>query len=958
MSTDVVFHWPITARETELHAVENSLAHGSGAILVGGPGVGKSLLLATALERASDQGRTVLSVGGASWNSGARAKGYASLGECLESVEPSTLDGTAADRPVVGIDDAHLVDAASGHRLHRLVAAGRLSVLATSRKDAPAPAGIDKLWVDRLIDHVEVAPFDSAALGDVLRARLGGHTDATTLERLWAATHGNALMLRELIDHAVEDGSLRCVNGTWVWEGLTERPGRRLSEVIRLGLRDLSHDELELVNMLAVAEPLEIDIAAASGLAHAAESLDLRGIVTVERNGTRVDLRLSVPLSRVVVASRMSGLTAQRLRRQVADAVERTGARRPEDVLRIVSLRIEAGLVPEREQLLTAARTAIRRRNFALAERLCLLALRDTPTEDSAPYGPVPDSVEYGAVLCRVVSYAAQRSDSPTDCVRAALLLGRVLIGKGCHQEAEAVLRTALGSGVEVPRAEFITAVHTRVINLAWRLQRVQAAGAVLDGAVATVGPEHAGILHGSRAMIAVMSDQLQDAVDIGETVLRAGDAGIAVTQTLVPVVAFARTELGDPAGALEMLNRYRDVSFDWDTDALVLLDALAARCSWLAGNLKDAADTLDAPRRYDSADRWPVLLQTVVARSRLLRLLGEPERAVALLRQAIAVETGHEWPATRAWPLAQLAGALAESGQHAEALRTLVEARSMQGEVVSHPIADDEIAYDRALVLAHTGDRSGAASCALELAERAEAGGRAVTAVMALHLAARIKENASYRFRARAQQLAAQCTGGVMRVMADHIQALADADGNALTKVSRQFREMDALPLAAEAAAQAARAHRAAGQRRKGREASAASQDLLRACAGTLPPWMVTETRRDSDIAPLTPREREVAALAATGMSNRDIAHRLVVSVRTVENHLHRIYHKLGITARNALRRGLEQAAAQSDGVRMSPMQLLRAHEPERTAASDADHGGRRTRKPGKLRLADRTAS
>ncbi|MEV6784308.1 helix-turn-helix transcriptional regulator [Streptomyces sp. NPDC051098] len=120
----------------------------------------------------------------------------------------------------------------------------------------------------------------------------------------------------------------------------------------------------------------------------------------------------------------------------------------------------------------------------------------------------------------------------------------------------------------------------------------------------------------------------------------------------------------------------------------------------------------------------------------------------------------------------------------------------------------------------------------------------------------------------------------------------------------------------------------------------------------------MVTETRRDSDIAPLTPREREVAALAATGMSNRDIAHRLVVSVRTVENHLHRIYHKLGITARNALRRGLEQAAAQSDGVRMSPMQLIRAHEPERTAASDGDHGGRRTRKTGKLRLADRTAS
>lgn len=958
MSTDVVFHWPITARDTELDAVESALGRGSGAILVGGSGVGKSLLLSTALERAADEGRTVLSVGGASWNSGTRAKGFGSLAECLESVEPSTLDGAAAERPVVGIDDAHLVDAASGHRLHRLVAAGRLSVLATSRKDAITPAGIDKLWVDRLIDHVEVAPFDRAALGDVLRARLGGHTDTSTLERLWAATHGNALMLRELIEHSLEDESLRCLNGTWVWQGLTERPGKRLSDVIRLGLRDLSHDENELVNMLAVAEPLEVDIAAASGLAHAAESLDLRGIVTVERTGARVDLRLAVPLSRVVVASRMSDLTAQRLRRQVADALERTGARRVEDVLRIVSLRMEAGIVPERDQLLAATRTAIQRRDFVLAERLCLLALRDTPSEaESAPYRPVPDSVEYGTDLCRVVTRAA-RSSEPSDCIRAALLLGQVLIGKGSHQEAEAVLATALECGVEVPHAEYIAAVHTRVINLAWRLRRVPDAGAVLAHAIKAVGSEQAGVLHGSRAMIAVMSNRLQDAVAIGDTVLGAEAAGLPVAQALVPVVAFARTELGDPAGALELLNSYRDVSYDWDTDALVLVDAVAARCSYLAGNLQEAADTLDAPRRYDSTDRWPVLVQSIIARSRLLRLLGQPERAVVLLRQAIAFETGHEWPATRAWPLAQLAGALAESGLHSEALRTLVEARLVQREAVSHPIAEDEIAHDRALVLAHTGDLTGAVAQAVELAEGAAASGRTVTAVIALHLAARIKESAACRFRNQARELAAQSTGGLVRVMADHIQALAEADGNVLAKVSKQFRDMGAFPLAAEAAAQAARAYRASGQRRKGREAWAACQDMLRARGGALPPWMVSESRGESDIAPLTPREREVAALAATGLSNRDIANQLVVSVRTVENHLHRIYHKLGITARNNLKQGLDQATTQSDSMsRMASMQLIRSAEPGSPAPENKDTD-RRTPRESSLRFVDRPAS
>ncbi|MCP9994316.1 helix-turn-helix transcriptional regulator [Streptomyces albogriseolus] len=44
------------------------------------------------------------------------------------------------------------------------------------------------------------------------------------------------------------------------------------------------------------------------------------------------------------------------------------------------------------------------------------------------------------------------------------------------------------------------------------------------------------------------------------------------------------------------------------------------------------------------------------------------------------------------------------------------------------------------------------------------------------------------------------------------------------------------------------------------------------------------------------------MAALAAGGLSNREIADRLVVSVRTVENHLHRVYHKLGVVQRAAL--------------------------------------------------------
>jgi DNA-binding CsgD family transcriptional regulator len=48
-----------------------------------------------------------------------------------------------------------------------------------------------------------------------------------------------------------------------------------------------------------------------------------------------------------------------------------------------------------------------------------------------------------------------------------------------------------------------------------------------------------------------------------------------------------------------------------------------------------------------------------------------------------------------------------------------------------------------------------------------------------------------------------------------------------------------------------------------------------------------------------LTPTERRVADLAASGLTNRQIAEALFVTVKTVETHLARVYTKLGITSR-----------------------------------------------------------
>ncbi|MFF7160747.1 ATP-binding protein [Streptomyces sp. NPDC008086] len=66
---------------------------------------------------------------------------------------------------------------------------------------------------------------------------------------------------------------------------------------------------------------------------------------------------------------------------------------------------------------------------------------------------------------------------------------------------------------------------------------------------------------------------------------------------------------------------------------------------------------------------------------------------------------------------------------------------------------------------------------------------------------------------------------------------------------------------------------------------------------------------------AALTSREREIALLAASGLSNRQIGERLHLSARTVGAHLRHVFQKLGIASRVALRDALGPHPAPPDG-------------------------------------------
>ena len=79
---------------------------------------------------------------------------------------------------------------------------------------------------------------------------------------------------------------------------------------------------------------------------------------------------------------------------------------------------------------------------------------------------------------------------------------------------------------------------------------------------------------------------------------------------------------------------------------------------------------------------------------------------------------------------------------------------------------------------------------------------------------------------------------------------------------------------------------------------------------AATLLPAPAAFTRDDAQVAALglTPRELEILALIAEGLSNREIAERAYVSENTVKTHSSRIFDKLGARRRTqAVQRGKE---------------------------------------------------
>jgi len=876
----VATQWPLVGRRDELDRFTEALADpGCEALCIYGPsGVGKTRLGDECLDRAAASGRRVL-----------RASGDGSAGEIpfgpvahlmpadalaelggddvlnpvvfarLFDLARRALTPGAAETgaPVLLLDDAHRVDTLSLTMLDRLLAVGALFCVATVVSGQAVGETVTRWWRDERALRIDLAELDQLGVDALLHIALEGPLDGTAAAELWRASRGNVLALRELVLGAQSRRVLVRRDGVWRLDGPLGAPPR-LRELVEMRVAALDPDRRAVLDLLALCQPIGLgQLEATVGFA-ALEDLEREGLILVRTDGRREAVRLGHPLHGEVLRAGLPALRRRSILLGQVATVESHGARRREDALRIATWRLEATGRADPELLLHAARLARYDHAFGRAARLARAALAAAPS------------------------------------AAAGLVLGESLYNLGEFAAAETALAAATDRAVTDDEVVRIATVRRR--NLFRGCRREEEAVAVGRRATAQVSSAEAREeLLAGEAEVLSMSGRPADALDLLDG-LEAATPRLRVLAAIPRAAALA--QVGRTAEALAAT---RQAAADHQAlgDELAIASPGTHRVTELyalvqAGRLDEADERGRSWFAMASRARSPLGVIWVglhLARCALAR--GQPVTALSWTERVTTALDASGLEGVRPAACAVAAVGLALLGDAAGSMARADEAESL---APGFGFLVPELPLGRAWALVAAGEIPTARARLLAAAAEAEAGGQVPTAAWLLHDAARL--GAADEAAPRLAALAGRTDSALVAARAGHTEALAAGDPERLATTADDFERLGALLLAAESAAASADEWRRHQEQRRAAALDVRAHDLAERCEGARTPGLV----RARGVVPLTDREREVALLAAAGQTSRAIAEHLYLSVRTVDNHLGRVYDKLGVSSRAEL--------------------------------------------------------
>jgi DNA-binding CsgD family transcriptional regulator len=854
-------NWPVVRRDNEFTTIHNALVEQNGVcgiVLIGDAGVGKTTLARLVTQSLPSR---------VQWVAGTESARSIPLGVFAHLVGAATSRDPVAflsaaretiiteGHSVIGVDDAHLLDQLSATLLHQLALDGSVRIVATVRSGEMVPDAITSLWKDGYLQRLHLMPFTRDQCVSLVEEALGGRVEGLSTDLMWEASGGNALFVRHLVEGALEAGTLRQVRGVWQLRGRTAVTSE-LASLLDSRIEQLPDDVLHTLRLLTFCEPLDLDTLSEIVGAEAVEEAESRGLIRVIEDHSSIDVRFNHPLFGEVIRKRLGMAGARRLRGEVVRALQGRPLRGPTDRIRLAELTLDSDQQPDLELLVTAARDAIALTNVTLGERLAKAA------------------VNRGGGL------------------KASELLARSLLWQGKAAEAEETLSAF--DADQMDELEMVRWGLARIANLHWSMGDAESADEVQQLLRDKV--THNGLsllIDGVASASRTFENQLSEAVALSERVLGDPDAH----PTAIEWAAFGG------ALALALMGRADEVAAVADRGHQVenrvdgLLRYLAAfgevRALALAGDFDTAAKRSADIIRISSAGQYlawgmaNVLVGTVgVARGLFADTVPRMEQTVA----ALTAESAASWSFPARLLLAQSYCVL---GRVEPGAKMVAEVKTRYGRHVA--VFGPQLKIAESWLAAAEGNVSAAIELALEAAGQAADSEQQAIEMLALHDAVRFGDQTCLD---RLVETAAATGGALAAAIAAHAEAVRDRDAAGIATAAQQFEDIGALLSAADAAAQAAVAFADADDRRRSVEAAATANRLAAVCGGIRTPAL--------DLAdhplPLTAREREIANLVAARLSNRDIADRLTVSVRTVEGHLYRACIKLDISDREEL--------------------------------------------------------
>ncbi|WP_424531877.1 LuxR C-terminal-related transcriptional regulator [Sphaerisporangium viridialbum] len=884
--------WPFAGRRDDLARLVR-LAHDGtahGVVIAGPAGVGKSRLATEVLRTFGSSAYAVIPI------RATRAAGgipYGALARLLPPEAPPGLVNPlrwAADavrahaggrRPVLAVDDAHLLDGPSAAAVHHLVTVERALIVATLRTGEPAPDSVTALWRDGLATRADIGPLTLGDSAAILTAALGGRPDDATVRRLGTATEGNALLLHELVGAAREAGTLRQVRGMWQLTG--EPPlAPRLTELVGERIGALSREAGAVLELTAFGEPISLAALLELTSAEAVEQAEGRGLIRMTGDGRRVVVRLGHPLYGEVARAGCPPLRRRNRYATLAGALERSGARRRDDLLRLTVWQLESGRQAPAGPLLSACRLAWATHDYTLAIRLGRAALA------------AGGGVEAAILLATVLDYA-QFPDEAHAVLTSPQTWPRTGSPYGAEVLPEAA-DTAAGWDSRLDESTGTRLALARASNLAWGMNRLDEALDLLDRTEAALGdPASRRQIAMRRLDLASSAAKPRTALGLGAELLRAVPAGPQRIQTL-KAQALALCYAGRTGEAVSVARQALTDAGSWQDAIPAMVSPLHSAWSMaglFAGDLPAMEEAAGSMEEAVAAQRgWSLGEGSLaLAKGHLATARGQVQTALGVLHDA-----AHH-------PTALTVGGC--MGAYAAAQALLGDAEGAQSTL------DDALARNRATwtgftrwvsltrvwVAAAYGDTGAAVELALAFAEECREAELPGFEFVALHDAVRL--GGAAHARARLEELPALHDGRRVLLARDHARAAVAGDGAALLAVADGFEDLGMILHAAEAAAQAAHRLRKDGSDRAALAATTRAWTLARRCEGARTPAL-----HGLSAPELTARQLEIAQLAMHGLSNRDIADRLVLSIRTVGNHLRAVYERTGLSDRAELRR------------------------------------------------------